>query len=394
VLPVPGRQQRGCRVEVVRRKCANLKPTHGATIALRDPIYSLSMTRLRVPRAGIASALVAVLVVLTLTSSSHASGPGRRLLVVATAAPSYVEVAHVYDTQGRLLSTVLGARGDQFTWSPNGRLLAVTSAGGLLVERPDGSGRHRLITSRTSCTDRCASAATVAWAPSSERLAVGGTDPKTTGFDLLDVSTGHLMPLRSPRPNSNYVPIAFSPDGRQLAYAFYGGNAGTGSCCVSELVVAAANGRSPHVLHRFGDPIHDGPGVATWSPDSTRIAFTDDGRDPKDPRLAIVDVQSGRLRALAPRNVYDQSPAWSPQGTRLALTQFKGPAFTIAADGSQFHSLGIIGTTALWLRDGDLLVSSGKANRTVALIRGGTGRAHTLFALPDGEQVVSIREAG
>jgi len=160
------------------------------------------------------------------------------------------------------------------------------------------------------------------------------------------------------------------------------------------LVVAHANGSHPRILRRFGDPIHDGPGLATWSPDSTRIAFTGGGRDPRDPRLAVVDVQSGQLHALDPHRVYDQSPAWSPGGTSLALTQYVGPAFTVAADGTGFHSLGVQGDIAIWLRAGDVLIAAGNAGHTIVDIRPGQREApRTIIRLPAGESVLAMREA-
>lgn len=327
-----------------------------------------------------------------------AAGPtGReRLLVVAGAGPH--QVADVYDGRGRLLHTVYGPADAALTWSPNGKMLAITSRAGVWVERANGSGKRQLVSITTSCRSTC-QGLSVAWTPDGKTLAVGGVDPHRTGFELIDVATGRVTLIGKQRHYVFYSPIAFSPNGRWLAYAFSSGNVGTTSCCVEELVVSRADGTHPRVLHQFGDPIHDGPTFATWSPDSTRIAYTDDGESPKDPRLAIVDVRSGRMRALNPRHVYDQYPAWSPNARRLALTQYAAPVFTVATDGSHFHPLQIKGTAALWLRDGDLLIAVGKTrhqtetSHRIERLPGARGKPRMFVTLPGHQQLLRFQAA-
>ncbi len=272
-------------------------------------------------------------------------------------------------------------------------MVAITDSAGVWVERANGSDKRQLLAITTKCTTTCLGSPTVAWTPDGKRLAVGGVDPRTTGFDLVDVASGRVTPLRAPKPFVFYTPIAFSPNGRWLAESFSSGDEGTASCCIEALVVARADGSHPHVLHRFGDPIHDGPGQATWSPDSTRIAFTDDGRDPRDPRLAVIDVQSGQLHPLDPHMVYDQSPAWSPDGTSLALARSVGPAFTVAADGTGLRSLGVHGVMAVWLRDRDVLIAAGNTGHTIVAVPSGPGTPRTLLTLPGGEQMLAMSEA-
>ncbi len=272
-------------------------------------------------------------------------------------------------------------------------MLAVADEAGLWVERANGTHKRLLLATKTTCKTTCLGGPAVAWTPDGKGLAVGGVDPHTTGFDLIDLATGHISQLRKPKPYVFYTPIAFSPDGRSLSEAVSSGDAGTASCCGEALEVARADGSHPSVLHRFGDPIHDGPGAATWSPDSTRIAFTDDGRDPRDPRLAIVDVESGQLQVLDPHSVYDQSPAWSPDGKRLALTQYNDSAFTVATDGSGFTSLGVRGTVPLWLHDGDVLVAAGTTGHLIDLIPQAQGPPRTLVTLPSHEQLLTLHEA-
>jgi len=53
----------------------------------------------------------------------------------------------------------------------------------------------------------------------------------------------------------------------------------------------------------------------------------------------------------------------------------------------------VSGVVALWLRDGDLLVSRGVNSRSVSILRGGRGPARTLFTLPGRAQLLTVQEA-
>jgi Tol biopolymer transport system component len=339
-------------------------------------------------------ALVAMVLVACGSGSAKSDRAKRgdaRLLVVSGAGASDRQVAHSYDAEGDLLHTAIGPLHGSLAWSPDGRMLAVSDGTGVSVERADGSDRRSLVALPTSCAS--CGGGTVAWSADGRRLAVGGLGPGSTGFDLLDVRSGRIRHLRVQKRNTLYRPIAFSPDGRLLAYAVDSGDIGTANCCRSDFVVARADGTRPRLMHRFGDPIHDGPGDATWSPDSTRLAFTDDGRDRRDPGFAIVDVRTAALHALAHRQVYDQSPAWSPDGTHLAVAQYEADAFTVRADGNDFHSLGARGSSALWLRNGDLLLGKDQSSGvSILTIRPGHASPQPLVKLPRGEYLLSMRE--
>jgi Tol biopolymer transport system component len=332
-------------------------------------------------------------------AAGSVSAPTGQLLVVAAAphaskfGKAEIQIAHAYDAGGRLLDTTTAPDIlSGLSWSPDGAQLAVVNNGGVWVEQPDGSARRQLLTRQWRCSF-CVSPPTVAWTPDGTHLAVGGADPTSNGFELVDVASGRATALRPPKPSVNFFPIAFSPDAKLLAYTRTSGHTGSRNCCTLSLMVAQADGTSPQVLYRFHDPFHDSP-AAAWSPDSTRIAFTDDGGDGgalKDPRFAIVDVASGTVHVLNPRNIADQIPVWSPDGTHLALWQYKAPAFTIAADGTQYHPLGSNIFVWQWLQDGDLLITN-TSDRTVSDLPSGGGPAHPLFTVPEHEHVRWVDE--
>jgi Tol biopolymer transport system component len=335
-----------------------------------------------VPVAFLASFIFAV------TTASGATSGRPVFLVVAFASSSNEVVGHTYDGAGHLIRTITAPRGASISWSPNGSQLAFTDTTGIWVERADGTHKRQLLETKTTCTAVCLSVPTAVWSPDGKTLAVGGTDPITTGFVRIDVSSGRVTQLRTARRGTRYIPIAYSPNGKLLAYA-------TDKNTTDEaLLVCNADGSNPRLLHRFHDH-HDGPGVATWSPDSTRLAFTDDGRDARDPNFGIVDVASAHLHAVAPRQpVYDQSPAWSPNGARLAVGRFKGKAFTVGANGSGIRLLPITATGALWLRDGDLVLARGVNGHSFAILHAAHGEPRTLFTLPYREELYTpLRQA-
>jgi len=331
--------------------------------------------------------VVVVAVAVIAVTGARGGSVGERFLVIASVPPAakgcpWCSVALVYDSHGRLLRTVRAARYASLSWSPDGNLLAVVTKDGVSVERADGSGSRQLVTIQTKCTTNCLSRPLVVWSPDSQRLVIGGVDPKTTGFVLVNVASGQVKTLRSPTPNVGCLPLGFSPDGSRLAYGCGGLKPGAPPWA---LIVARANGALARVVLHFA-------GTASWSPDSSRIALTDDGHN-GEPRLAIVDVRSGKLHALDPHNVYDQRPAWSPNGARLALARFQGPAFTMAANGTSFRSLGANGIFTVWLQNGDLLLAQGPHGHSIVLFQHGHAPGRMLFRLPGRDEADSIQEA-
>lgn len=101
---------------------------------------------------------------------------------------------------------------------------------------------------------------------------------------------------------------AFSPDGRQFAFAAIR----EGSPAL--VIVNAENGDRIREIpfEEFGEVLNP-----TWSPDGRAIAFSAITAGRSD--LHVYDLQAGKTRALTSDAFADLHPAWAPEGDRIAF---------------------------------------------------------------------------
>jgi Tol biopolymer transport system component len=114
-----------------------------------------------------------------------------------------------------------GLRGDASVpaWSPDGRWIAFIdtrytdsgdSRSDLWVVRPDGTDLHRLAINVDDWSEP------FAWAPDSRQIAVVGVDER---IYRLGVDATKPVRVTDTRPDSVTTDVAWSPDGREIAYA-------------------------------------------------------------------------------------------------------------------------------------------------------------------------------
>ncbi len=107
--------------------------------------------------------------------------------------------------------------------------------------------------------------------------------------------------------------IAWSPDGRRLAFDGPSTSLGTGNA----LYVMNADGSGLRQVGR-GDRLRHDP---AWSPDGTRLAFVqDDGAGAGSGDIYTITTAGGSLRQLTTAASWDGEPDWSADGTRIAYT--------------------------------------------------------------------------
>jgi TolB protein len=102
--------------------------------------------------------------------------------------------------------------------------------------------------------------------------------------------------------------IAWSPDGKRIAYALAEGES-------TQLYVANADGSAAKRVTDTPYGINSSP---TWSPDGKRIAFVSNRGG--SPQIYVMGADGSGPRRLTFQGNYNQTPDWSPRGDLITFT--------------------------------------------------------------------------
>lgn len=170
-----------------------------------------------------------------------------------------------------------------------------------------------------------------------------------------DVTGGETLLLADPGL-VHYAQLTWSPDGRRLAFVGTLADAVNGS---SEIFVVDADG-SNLVQITQNDVDDDSP---AWSPDGTRLALRVDQVDPSAPvdsTVVVTPVDGPGVTVLGP----GANPVWSPDGLQIAMTVAEGGSSRIwvqAPDGGgrrQVADVSVASARPAWSPEGQSLVFS------------------------------------
>jgi Tol biopolymer transport system component len=187
------------------------------------------------------------------------------------------------------------------TWSPDGRSMAAVALGrGIYTVSLDRKTRR--LTSGQS--DEAP-----AWSPRSDWIAFDKQLEGTTNYDLFAVNAVTGKTRRLTRDRLQQTNPSWSPDGSRLAFAQQGRN---GRWAIFTM---GADGSDRKRVTRGSASAQE----PSWSPDGTKIAYIRQGLD--QAWLAVADLDGGtKPRILTGKRLFAANPAWSPDGRQIAFS--------------------------------------------------------------------------
>lgn len=195
-----------------------------------------------------------------------------------------------------------------------------------------------------------------AWSPDGSQLVFSGT--RFGGINIVRMNadgTGQVPLTDTLDPIINTQP-AWSPDGTKIA--FVSNRAGTGSGR-AEIWVMNADGTNPVRLTEnilLGSFFGADTGPA-WSPDGTRIAFSSTRNGLNNPEIYVMNANGSNQTRLTNNTFEDTDPFWVRGGGRITYTSRRfaqNGIWEINQDGSSDHQI-TNGFQGDWSPDGHRL---------------------------------------
>jgi Tol biopolymer transport system component len=165
-----------------------------------------------------------------------------------------------------------------------------------------------------------------AFSPDGRQIAYAWDGGEGTGNrDIYVKLAGPGDPLRLTSNPDNECNPTWSPDASQIAFLRYTSSG-------VDVVVIGARGGAEHVVGQIANGSANNRNLITWSPDPGKLVVADSSLKSTRLRLFSMQIGSGEKRALTgpPDDASDMAPAFSPDGRHLAFLRYRGGAtFTL-----------------------------------------------------------------
>jgi Tol biopolymer transport system component len=227
------------------------------------------------------------------------------------------------------------AQDGQPSWSPDGKKIAFVSARAgneqIYVMNADGSEQRRVTHSNDGDT-------APVWSPDGRKIAfmcTSVTPRLVTEICVIHADGTGARKLTSPKKGDNLYPV-WTPDSKTVLYTRPGP--------VAEKVYAPDGVRFAYLRHNTKWMLYVGSrrvsAVAgnadspAWSPDGRRLAFVDRASRSD---VYVVNADGSDAQALTSGPGNSLSPRWSPDGKSIAFERLRGNSsqvYTVRADGA------------------------------------------------------------
>jgi dipeptidyl aminopeptidase/acylaminoacyl peptidase len=217
----------------------------------------------------------------------------------------------------RITST--GAQKKDLHWSKDGKWIAYVAI------QPGGMGDIEIASpnegTTINLTETAADDRNPTWSPDSREIAFTETDRVRTRIFTIDVESRTMVQIAE----ENVSDLKWSPDGGSLLF-------------VSDPLLPNDDRRDNEDI--FSVPADGGgsrlltPGTTrfresspSWSSDSRQISYSTDSSGFNN--IAVLDLQNGRTRMIAPEMTDQLLPKWSPDGRLIAYVRNENSQFNI-----------------------------------------------------------------
>ena len=227
------------------------------------------------------------------------------------------------DGSNQTLLSIASAE-DPLVWSPDGTRIAFTCDQDICMVHADGSNQAQL----------AKDAGYPIWSPDGTRIAFMANRRDGLNIYMMDADGSNQTQLTKSSASGTWSAVpAWAPDGSRIAFT-------SDRDGKYKLYVMSADGSQQTDLGVICGAFS--ACTATWSPDSSQIAFMT--VDPLDrqapPKVYRVNADGSNLMSLADvhANSRPSFPVWSPDGKRIAF-QNLNTVYVINADGSNLVRL-------------------------------------------------------